>query len=161
MIRYHHTHTPLEVHANSLSKKKQKSYCHVYTPRELRRKNKMDHNTMNYGHERCKGSHHQVHLPIHHVLIVGTLVSAGDAEIGNQNKAENTLSQHTGTSEILFLKNVRKWVCLVFIWGGTWITSPREQNMEIAGIILRCVLHCQGTKEAVMCLKYPCMLKAV
>ena len=34
----------------------------------------MDHNTINYGHERCKGSHHLVHLRMRHVLIVGTFL---------------------------------------------------------------------------------------
>ena len=57
----------------------------------------MDHNTMNYGHERCKGSLHQVHLRMHPVLIVGTLFIAGDTEIGRQSIAESTLSQYTGT----------------------------------------------------------------
>ena len=34
----------------------------------------MDHNTINYGHERCKGSPHLVHLRMRHVLIVGTFL---------------------------------------------------------------------------------------
>ena len=62
---------------------------------------------MNYGHERCKGSHHLVHLRMRHVLIVGTFLLP-EIEIGKQSKAETTLSQYAGTEAILFLKNLRK-----------------------------------------------------
>ena len=48
----------------------------------------MDHNIINYGHERCKRTDHQVHLSMRHVLIVGILFSAGGAEIGKQNKTK-------------------------------------------------------------------------
>lgn len=41
----------------------------------------MDHNIINYGHERCKRIYYQVHLPMYPILMLSTLFSMGDAEI--------------------------------------------------------------------------------
>lgn len=41
----------------------------------------MDHNIINYGHERCKRIYHQVHVPMYPTLMLSTLFSTGNAGI--------------------------------------------------------------------------------
>lgn len=49
----------------------------------------MNLNIINCGHERCKRTHHQVHISMPHILEQGTLIRAGDTEMKKQNKTES------------------------------------------------------------------------